>query len=97
MVEARTDAGNNTETCTEGVLVYRVRGTTASGDGPVEVVDAHPRTEACWERSVYPPLADAPLEEGETLTVPGSGVRIEVMDRSGSDVWTVRITPADRG
>ncbi|MGA5493236.1 M6 family metalloprotease domain-containing protein [Streptomyces cinereoruber] len=96
VVEARGDTGNNAETCTEGVLVYRVRGTTASGDGPVEVVDAHPRTEACWERSVYPPLADAPLEEGETLTVPGSGVRVEVMDRSGSDVWTVRITPADR-
>ncbi|MFJ4867102.1 M6 family metalloprotease domain-containing protein [Streptomyces sp. NPDC088757] len=92
-IEARSDAGNNAETCTEGVLVYRVRGGTASGDGPVEVVDAHPRTEACWERSVYPPLADAPLEEGETFTVPGTGVRIEVMDRSGSDVWTVRVTP----
>nr|WP_237530216.1 M6 family metalloprotease domain-containing protein [Streptomyces sp. SID5770] len=96
-IEARSDTGNNADTCTEGVLVYRVRGGTASGDGPVEVVDAHPRTEACWERSVYPPLADAPLEEGETFTVSDSGVRIEVMDRSGSDVWTVRITPADRG
>ncbi|MFE5729385.1 M6 family metalloprotease domain-containing protein [Streptomyces sp. NPDC056528] len=92
-IEARSDAGNNTETCAEGVLVYRVRGGTASGNGPVEVVDAHPRTEACWERSVYPPLADAPLEEGETFTVPGTGVRVEVMDRSASDVWTVRVTP----
>ncbi|WP_411110204.1 M6 family metalloprotease domain-containing protein [Streptomyces sp. c-19] len=92
-VEARTDAGSNADTCTEGVLVYRVRGGAASGDGPVEVVDAHPRTDACWERSVYPPLADAPLEEGETLTVPGVGVRVEVRDRTETDGWTVRITP----
>ncbi|MFF5784076.1 M6 family metalloprotease domain-containing protein [Streptomyces sp. NPDC012693] len=96
-VEARTDSGNNADTCTEGVLVYRVRGTAASGDGPVEVVDAHPRTEACWERSVYPPLADAPLAEGETLTVPGTGVRIEVMDRTDADGWTVRVTPPAAG
>ncbi|MEV8588059.1 M6 family metalloprotease domain-containing protein [Streptomyces sp. NPDC051180] len=92
-VEARSDAGNDSETCTEGVLVYRVRAGAASGDGPVEVVDAHPRTEACWDRSVYPPLADAPLEEGETLTVPGTGVRVEVTDRTATGAWTVRITP----
>ena len=92
-VEARSDAGNNSETCTEGVLVYRVRGGAASGDGPVEVVDAHPATEACGDRSVYPPLADAPLEEGETLTVPGAGVRVEVTDRTRAGGWTVRITP----
>ncbi|MFF1506175.1 M6 family metalloprotease domain-containing protein [Streptomyces sp. NPDC058326] len=92
-VEARTDTGNNADTCTEGVLVYRVHGAAASGDGPVEVIDAHPRTEACWDRSVYPPLADAPLDEGETLTVPGTGVRVEVMDRTGTGGWTVRVTP----
>ncbi|MFE5913171.1 M6 family metalloprotease domain-containing protein [Streptomyces wedmorensis] len=92
-VEARSAEGNDAETCTEGVLVYRVRADAASGDGPVEVVDAHPRTEACWDRSVYPPLADAPLEEGETLTVPGTGVRVEVTDRTEAGGWTVRITP----
>ncbi|MEF9883102.1 M6 family metalloprotease domain-containing protein [Streptomyces sp. P9-A4] len=92
-VEARSDAGSDADTCVEGVLVYRIRSGTASGDGPVEVVDAHPRTEACWDRSVYPPLADAPLEEGETLTVPGTGVRVEVTDRTESGAWTVRITP----
>ncbi|MER6097069.1 M6 family metalloprotease domain-containing protein [Streptomyces sp. NPDC001728] len=96
-VEARSDAGSDADTCTEGVLVYRIRSGAASGDGPVEVVDAHPRTEACWDRSVYPPLADAPLEVGETLTVPGTGVRVEVTDRTRSGAWTVRITqPAVR-
>ncbi|WP_369149333.1 M6 family metalloprotease domain-containing protein [Streptomyces sp. R44] len=92
-IEARGSAGNDADTCTEGVLVYRVRNGAASGDGPVEVVDAHPDTAACAERSVYPPLADAPVEEGETLTVPGTGVRVEVLDRTGSGVWTVKITP----
>lgn len=72
-VEARSSAGNNAETCTEGVLVYRIRGGAASGDGPVEVVDAHPRTEACWDRSVYPPLADAPWRRARRSPCRGRG------------------------
>ncbi|KKZ70262.1 M6 family metalloprotease domain-containing protein [Streptomyces showdoensis] len=91
-IEARAATGNDRDTCTEGVLVYRVRNEAASGDGPVEVVDTHPDTEACWDRSVYPPLADAPLAEGESFTVPGTGVRVEVADRSKAGVWTVRVT-----
>ncbi|WP_336323006.1 M6 family metalloprotease domain-containing protein [Streptomyces lavendofoliae] len=91
-VEARGAAGNDHATCTEGVLVYRVRNDAVSGAGPVEVVDTHPSTEACWDRSVYPPLADAPLREGETFTVPGENVRIEVADRTPTGTWTVRIT-----
>ncbi|MGI5482626.1 M6 family metalloprotease domain-containing protein [Streptomyces lavendofoliae] len=91
-VEARGAAGNDHATCTEGVLVYRVRNDAVSGAGPVEVVDTHPSTEACWDRSVYPPLADAPLREGETFTVPGENVRIEVADRTRTGTWTVRIT-----
>ncbi|WP_172383973.1 M6 family metalloprotease domain-containing protein [Streptomyces sp. MNP-20] len=93
-VEARGPAGNDHATCSEGVLVYRVHSDTASGRGPVEVVDAHPRTEACWSESVYPPLADAPVRAGESFTVPGAGVRIEVADRTRSGGWTVEITPA---
>lgn len=91
-IEARGSAGNDGETCTEGVLVYRVRNEAASGGGPIEVVDAHPDTEACWDRSVYPPLADAPLEVGETFTVPGERITIEVADRTQSGAYTVKIT-----
>ncbi|MFC8505432.1 M6 family metalloprotease domain-containing protein [Streptomyces sp. NPDC057411] len=91
-IEARAATGNDRDTCTEGVLVYRVRNEAASGDGPVEVVDTHPDTEACWDRSVYPPLADAPLTEGESFTVPGTDVRVEVADRTKAGVWTVRVT-----
>ncbi|MFB6809956.1 M6 family metalloprotease domain-containing protein [Streptomyces sp. NPDC056387] len=91
-VEARGSAGNDGDTCTEGVLVYRVRNEAASGGGPIEVLDGHPGTEACWDRSVYPPLADAPLEVGEAFTVPGERIRIEVADRTPSGAYTVKIT-----
>ncbi|MFI2758160.1 M6 family metalloprotease domain-containing protein [Streptomyces echinatus] len=92
--EARGAAGTDRASCRQGILVYRVRGGAASGDGPVQVVDAHPRTEACWENSVYPPLADAPVALGESFTVPGEGVRVEAEGRTASGAWTVKITPA---
>ncbi|AXG78018.1 M6 family metalloprotease domain-containing protein [Streptomyces paludis] len=92
-IEARAATGNDVHTCTEGVLIYRVRGSTASGGGPVEVVDTHPRSEACPDRSVYPQLADAPLGVGETFTVPGEGTRVQVEDRTATGAWTVKITP----
>ncbi|CAL9454712.1 M6 family metalloprotease domain-containing protein [Streptomyces sp. enrichment culture] len=91
--EARGPVGNDADACRSGVLVYRVSSTTASGRGPVQVVDAHPETEACWDTSVYPPLADAPVAVGESFTVPGEGVRVEVQGRTPAGAWTVKITP----
>ncbi|WP_267243874.1 M6 family metalloprotease domain-containing protein [Streptomyces sp. PR69] len=94
-IEARGAAGNDEGTCTEGVLLYRVRAAAASGDGPVQVIDTHPETEACWDESVYPPLADAPLGVGETFTMPGAPgerTRVEVADRTRTGAWTVRIS-----
>ncbi|MFI6286533.1 M6 family metalloprotease domain-containing protein [Streptomyces sp. NPDC051018] len=96
-IEARSATGNDGTTCTEGVLLYRVRADAASGGGPVEVVDTHPRTGACWDRSVYPQLADAPLGVGETFTLAGASgerTRIEVADRTRTGAWTVKITTA---
>lgn len=95
--EARGAAGNDRATCRQGVLVYRVRSGAESGGGPIEVVDAHPHTEACWEDSVYPPLADAPVALGESFTVPGDGVRVDVEGRTVSGAWTVKITPRVAG
>ncbi|WP_406344382.1 M6 family metalloprotease domain-containing protein [Streptomyces sp. NBC_00648] len=92
-IEARDSAGNDHTTCSAGLLIYRVRSETASGTGPVEVLDTHPDTGACWEHSVYPALADAPLNVGETFTVPGEGIRIEATGRTRSGGWTVRVTP----
>nr|WP_202554376.1 M6 family metalloprotease domain-containing protein [Streptomyces sp. SID4936] len=91
-IEARSATGNDSTTCTEGVLLYRVSNGTPSGGGPVEVLDTHPRTDACWDRSVYAPLADAPLRVGETYSIPGGHARVEVADRKPSGAWTVRIT-----
>lgn len=91
-IEARGAAGNDHATCTEGVLVYRVRGGTASGGGPIEVVDAHPESESCWGDSVYPQLADAPVRAGESFTVPDEDVRVEVAGRTASGAWTVQVT-----
>lgn len=91
-IEARSATGNDSTTCTEGVLLYRVRNETPSGGGPVEVLDTHPRTDACWDRSVYAPLADAPLRVGETYSIPGGRTKVEVADRTPSGAWTVRIT-----
>ncbi|MFF3893228.1 M6 family metalloprotease domain-containing protein [Streptomyces sp. NPDC001812] len=90
--EARGPVGDDAGACRSGVLVYRVRGTTRSAEGPIEVVDAHPHTEACWGESVYPPLADAPVALGESFTVPGEGVRVQVLGRTDSGAWTVQIS-----
>ncbi|WST78150.1 M6 family metalloprotease domain-containing protein [Streptomyces sp. NBC_01136] len=90
--EARGSTGNDGATCTQGVLVYRVRSEAESGAGPVEVVDAHPHSESCWGDSVYPPLADAPVGLGESFTVPGENVHVEVEGRTASGAWTVKIT-----
>ncbi|MBB5811316.1 M6 family metalloprotease domain-containing protein [Streptomyces collinus] len=89
--EARGPVGNDVAACRQGVLVYRVRGGAQSGGGPIEVIDAHPRTDACWEDSVYPPLADAPIAIGESFTVPGEDVRVKVEGRTASGAWTVKI------
>ncbi|GAA2762706.1 M6 family metalloprotease domain-containing protein [Streptomyces paradoxus] len=90
-LEARGPVGNDVATCRQGVLVYRVRNGAQSGGGPIEVIDAHPRTDACWEDSVYPPLADAPIGIGESFTVPGEDVRVKVEGRTVSGAWTVKI------
>lgn len=91
-IEARGAEGNDHATCTEGVLAYRVRNEAPSGSGPVEVLDAHPDTEACWGESVYPALADAPVGVGESFTVPDDDVSIAVEGRSASGAWTVKVT-----
>ncbi|MFF3498346.1 M6 family metalloprotease domain-containing protein [Streptomyces sp. NPDC003247] len=90
--EVRGPIGNDHGACRAGILVYRVHSGAESGRGPVEVVDAHPGTEACWADSVYPPLADAPVTVGESFTVPGEDVRVEVEERTVTGTWTMSIT-----
>ncbi|MFK4104472.1 M6 family metalloprotease domain-containing protein [Streptomyces sp. NPDC019531] len=89
--EARGALGDDAGVCRQGVLVYCVHSGATSGGGPVQVIDAHPHTEACWENSVYPPLADAPVDIGESFTVPGENVRVKVTGRTTSGAWNVEI------
>lgn len=91
-IEARAAYGNDTATCTEGVLVYRVLSDTPSGGGPVQVLDGHPGRQACWGESVYPALADAPLGVGESLTSEEDKVRVTVRGRTAGGSWTVGVT-----
>ncbi|GGU95718.1 peptidase M6 [Streptomyces albospinus] len=91
-MEARAAVGNDRHVCTEGILVYRVRSDTASGSGPVQVLDGHPGTSACWGTSVYPPLADAPLGVGESMNDTEDGVRIQVERRTAGGDWVVKVT-----
>ncbi|MEU9503647.1 M6 family metalloprotease domain-containing protein [Streptomyces sp. NPDC048196] len=90
-IEARSAQGNDRALCSEGVLAYRVDSATASGSGPVHVLDGHPATSACWGTSVYPPLADAPLGVGESMDDARDGVRIQVAGRTGDGDWAVKI------
>lgn len=90
-IEARGAMGNDRSLCAEGVLVYRVHSRTASGSGPVQVLDGHPATSACWGTSVYPPLADAPLGVGESLDDAEDGVRIQVEGRTADGDWAVKV------
>lgn len=68
--EARTSTGNDGATCTQGVLIYRIRSETDSGGGPIEVVDAHPHSESCWGESVYPPWRTRRSDSGRVSRSP---------------------------
>ena len=72
--------GNDGSVCTQGVLVYRVRSGAESGGGPIEVLDAHPRTEACWERVRLPAPRGRAGGRGRELHGAGGrrGSRVEV-------------------
>ena len=97
VAEVRGPFGNDVDLCTSGLLLYRVRSDVASAEGPVRVVDTHPRTTRCQDRSVNPRLADAPLAEGESHTVPdGGGVRFEVDRRLPSGALEVTVARGAR-
>ncbi|GAB2822771.1 M6 family metalloprotease domain-containing protein [Streptomyces daliensis] len=92
-LEARGRYGNDSAVCQSGVLMYWVRSDRASTEGPVEVIDGHPRRGACVGSSVLPQLADAPLRVGESYaTERGGGVRVEVTGRGARHGWDVKVT-----
>ncbi len=95
-VEARADRGNDVRACSQGVLLYRIRSDVGTGEGPVRVLDTHPRTGGCYGSSVYPPLADAPLRGGESYTYrfaawAHGAVTVRVNDRTAAGNWSVTV------
>ncbi|MBL1097972.1 M6 family metalloprotease domain-containing protein [Streptomyces coffeae] len=96
-IEARERYGNDAHVCTEGVLVYRVHNDTASGDGPIQVLDGHPASSACWNESVYPALADAPLGVGDSLSAKDEAVRVTVTGRTTGGAWSIKVTRRELG
>jgi M6 family metalloprotease-like protein len=91
-LEARTAQGNDASTCTEGVLVYRVRSDVPSGAGPVRVIDTRPGSSACDTTSVHPALADAPLASGQSWTSPDGRTTVRVGRRTARGGWHVTVT-----
>ncbi|HEY5833288.1 M6 family metalloprotease domain-containing protein [Streptomyces sp.] len=93
VLEAREPLGNDRDACRAGVLAYRVRTDVDSGQGPVTVTDAHPRTSACdFSSSAFNSLNDAPFGVGQSHTDPSSGVTFRVLGRTAAGEWKVHVT-----
>ncbi|MFJ9823618.1 M6 family metalloprotease domain-containing protein [Streptomyces sp. NPDC101160] len=88
VVESRRAVRADGGVCSTGALVYKVDTSVATGQGPVQVVDAKPTaTPAAGCR----PLDDAPFWTGQSYTDATAGVRIEVLGADGYGE-TVRVT-----
>ncbi|MGK5631885.1 M6 family metalloprotease domain-containing protein [Streptomyces sp. URMC 123] len=92
-VEVRTQEGNDALVCKPGVLVYWVDTWTASGRGPVTVIDSAPRSGGCARRpNVTAELTDAPYGVGERFTDSRRGIAVEVLGRDAAGNHRVAVT-----
>lgn len=88
VAEVRSNEGNDSGTCAQGVLLYHVSTTTATGTGPIRVIDATPGSGGCGGDE----LNDAPLSlDGvSTFFVRDFGVTVTVVSRQGND-YTIKV------
>lgn len=88
VAEARSDTGNDSESCAQGVLLYTVSTTTETGKGSFMVLDANPGSGGCAGDE----LNDAPLSLAGTSSffVEDFGVTVAVVDQQGSD-YTIEV------
>lgn len=88
VAEVRSNTGNDGAACAQGVLVYHVSTTTATGAGPIRVFDATPGSGGCNGDE----LNDAPLSvEGvSSLSLPEWGVTVTVVSQQESD-YTIEV------
>ncbi|WP_019545772.1 hypothetical protein [Streptomyces sulphureus] len=99
VAEARSRTGLDAPICREGVLLYTVDSRTATGRGPVRVVDSRPDSRGgthCGNRAPaeLAELADAPFAPGERHTF-GNGARVEVLGKEDSG-YRVRMQAPER-
>ncbi|KAI0381306.1 M6 metalloprotease [Hypomontagnella monticulosa] len=88
VAELRTASSLNSASCSTGVLLYTVSTTTATGEGPIRVLDATPGSGGCAGDR----LNDAPLslKGSSTYSVPGWGVKVTVTSES-SDGTQIKV------
>lgn len=95
VAEARTRTGLDAAICGEGVLLYTVDSSVATGRGPVRIADARPSSnggKACADRSPteLAELGDAPFRPGQSHSFPG-GVKVHVEEATGGG-YSIRIS-----
>ena len=88
VAEVRSDTGNDSESCAQGVLLYRVSTVTGSGKGSFVVLDANPGSGGCGGDE----LNDAPLTMAgnSSLFVEDFGVKVTVVEQQGVD-YTIEV------
>ncbi|XDG05328.1 hypothetical protein ABKA04_004943 [Annulohypoxylon sp. FPYF3050] len=88
VVELRSADGLDSASCTTGVLLYTISTTTATGEGPVRVLDTTPASGGCAGDE----LNDAPLSLAGTTsyTVSEWGITVTVV-RESSDGTEIQI------
>jgi M6 family metalloprotease-like protein len=88
VAEVRSNGGNDSDACAQGVLVYHVSTTTATGDGPIRVFDANPGSGGCDGDE----LNDAPLSlsGASSLYLEEWGVMVTVVGQEGND-YTITV------
>ncbi|KAI0845893.1 M6 metalloprotease [Daldinia vernicosa] len=84
VAELRSASGLDSASCSTGVLLYTVSTTTATGEGPIRVLDTTPGSSGCAGDK----LNDAPLSLGgiSSYTVPGWGIKVTVVSESNGSV-----------
>lgn len=82
LVETRRALGNDTRACSTGALIYRVDTATASGSGPLRVVDSSP---GGGTRSGCADLDIATWAAGSTFRDTAAGVSIHIDGDNGTD------------
>ncbi|KAI1653391.1 M6 metalloprotease [Daldinia decipiens] len=84
VAELRSASGLDSASCSTGVLLYTVSTITATGQGPVRVLDATPGSNGCEGYD----LNDAPLSLRGTssYTLPDWGIKVTVVSESNNGV-----------